>query len=116
MEVFVIPHSHCDPGWLQKYESKTYLSHTTNTLNAVVRFLQDYNVSGRFVWSEISYFSLWFEKQTPLVQEQVRTMAKEGRLEFVGGGWVQPDEAINTASSVVDQVCYEYDLLHLGHR
>ena len=47
----------------------------------------------KFIWAEISYFSWWWELQDQSVRQKVRTLLTNQQLEFVTGGWVQPDEA-----------------------
>mgnify|MGYP003867706403 CR=1 FL=1 len=51
----IIPHSHCDPGWLDTFEGY-YQDSVERILSAVTAMLQE-DKSRRFVWSEISFFS-----------------------------------------------------------
>lgn len=57
----------------------------------------------RFVYVEMAYFSLWFNRQTPQMQETVRKLVKEERLQFAGGAWTANDEATVHYQSVIDQ-------------
>ena len=36
---------------------------------------------------------MWWERQNETIKEQVRNLVREGRLEFVNGGWSANDEA-----------------------
>jgi hypothetical protein len=47
----------------------------------------------KFIWAEISYFEWWWKEQSADTQHVVRDLLKNKQLEFVTGGWVQPDEA-----------------------
>ena len=56
----------------------------------------------RFVASEMAFFEIWWNEQEPLVQQKVRQLVRDGRLEFVGGGYTQNDEAVTTYSAILD--------------
>ena len=47
----------------------------------------------RFTYVEMKFFSMWFYRQTSELQDQVRQLVKEHRLEFVNAGWSMHDEA-----------------------
>lgn len=59
LKVFVVPHSHNDPGWLATFD-EYYWSSTRHILDGVLRNLKQHS-DMKFVWAEISYFSRWFE-------------------------------------------------------
>jgi alpha-mannosidase II len=107
IEAHLIPHSHCDPGWLQTYEGY-YHSKVSHILTNVVAELLK-NSSRTFVWSEVSFFSLWYDSQPEEVRANTRKLIENKQFEFVGGGWVQHDEANAHYHQVVDQ-------LTVGHR
>lgn len=50
-ELFIVPHSHCDPGWLEPYEFY-YDNDVRFILTNIVTLLQE-NPDRRFVWSEM---------------------------------------------------------------
>lgn len=57
-----------------------------------------------FVWQELSYFSRWWREQDAGTRAAVLSLAKSGRFEFIGGGWVMHDEADTTYESAMNQV------------
>ncbi|KAK6617361.1 hypothetical protein RUM43_014370 [Polyplax serrata] len=58
--VILVPHSHNDPGWLKTYENYFHY-HSRNILNNLAEKLKVFpNMT--FIWSEISFFSQWWER------------------------------------------------------
>jgi len=41
----------------------------------------------------MKFFSMWFYRQTDDLQESVRALIREGRLELINAGWSMHDEA-----------------------
>jgi hypothetical protein len=102
LHVHIIPHSHCDPGWLDTFE-RYYQKDVSHILSGVLTQLwADRN--RRFIWAEISFFKRWWITQNHENRERFKTLVQRGQLEFIGGGWVQNDEANPTLESVVNQV------------
>eukprot|EP00980_Cylindrotheca_fusiformis_P004845 scaffold1034_cov127-Cylindrotheca_fusiformis.AAC.26 len=91
LTVYVVPHSHCDPGWLKTFDDY-FQSQTKQILTSVVEALK-LDKRRKFIWAEVSYFEWWWKEQTAETQDVVRELLKNKQLEFVTGGWVQPDEA-----------------------
>ena len=48
----------------------------------------------RYCWAEIMFFARWWDDQPDMVRARARQLAREGRLEFVEGGWSQADELV----------------------
>lgn len=102
LKVFVVPHSHNDPGWIQTFEE--YYERSTKSIFAnMLRHLTE-DESMRLIWAEISYFSRWYDNLSKEKQAQVLRLVKNGRLEFVSGGWVMPDEANSHWYSIIEQL------------
>jgi hypothetical protein len=91
LQVFVVPHSHCDPGWIKTFDDY-FQSQTRQILTTVVQALQR-DQRRKFIWAEISYFEWWYREQKDDIRKVVQTLLDNKQLQFVTGGWVQPDEA-----------------------
>lgn len=51
------------------------------------------NPERTFTQAEVMYFRMWWLNQSDATRQTVRKLVKEGRFEFVHGGWVATDEA-----------------------
>ncbi len=45
---------------------------------------------------------MWWNSQSREMQDKVRVLVKEKRLEFSGGGWVQNDEACPYFEDIIE--------------
>ncbi|KAJ1528589.1 hypothetical protein ONE63_006991 [Megalurothrips usitatus] len=101
-QVILVPHSHNDPGWLLTYEGYFHFK-TRNILNNMVSKLQALpNMT--FIWTEVSFFSQWWESAHPSKRHAVKKLLEDGRLEMTTGGWVMTDEANSHVFAMVDQL------------
>ncbi|KAH3763717.1 lysosomal alpha-mannosidase [Pelomyxa schiedti] len=100
--VFLVPHTHCDPGWLDTYQGY-YDTEVKFILDTVVEQLAA-NPSYKFTWAETSFFRLWWETQSDSKKNQFRSLLENGQIEFVMGGWSMADEGIVTHEAVVNDM------------
>ena len=95
--IHVVCHTHDDPGWLWTLDD--YFMGTDHCHVSVKRILDNMVISlsnkedRKFSYVEMSFFKLWYDKQTDQIKQKVKNFIKEGRLEIINGGWVMHDEA-----------------------
>ncbi|KAF2069784.1 hypothetical protein CYY_008891 [Polysphondylium violaceum] len=109
INVFLIPHSHCDVGWVQTYE-QYYSENVTVILNNVIDHLLK-DSTKKFNWAEIIYFERWYNSQSSILQNQVRQLINNKQLEFIGGGWAQNDEAATHHEAIINQMTLGHQFL-----
>lgn len=102
LKIFILPHSHNDPGWLQTFEGYFNTS-TKNILDLVVEKLTLYKEM-KFIWTEISFLDLWWKSASFKQKNNFKRLIKEKRLEIMTGGWVMTDEANVHYHAMLDQL------------
>uniref|UniRef100_A0A336LYZ7 Alpha-mannosidase n=1 Tax=Culicoides sonorensis TaxID=179676 RepID=A0A336LYZ7_CULSO len=109
LNVHLVPHTHDDVGWLKTVDQYYYGSRNS-IQKAGVQYILDSVVQAllndpekKFIYVESAFFFKWYDKQTPELQEKVKMLVNEGRLEFIGGAWSMNDEADTHYNSIVDQ-------------
>ncbi len=102
LTLHLVPHSHCDVGWLQTVDSLSRMN-VSRILNGVVGNLaNDTKRRRRFIWDEMAFLQLWWEKQATVQQKQdFKQLVSEGRIEFVDNGWSQHDMGCTTLDSML---------------
>ncbi|KAI6221017.1 Alpha-mannosidase [Aphelenchoides fujianensis] len=108
LEVIVVPHSHCDPGWKDTFEG--YATTVNRILDATLAELEA-NADLRFIFAEIAFFERWWTGLAPSERERVRRLLHGGQLEIVTGGWVMSDEASSHVFSIVMQLFEGHEFL-----
>ncbi|XP_065303075.1 lysosomal alpha-mannosidase-like isoform X1 [Dermacentor albipictus] len=102
INVHVLSHSHIDAGWLQTvdviYETYAAAIYDTTTFALVQK------PSRRFVSAENVFFARWWRQKPAQIKDSVRQLVLSGRLQFVGGGWTQNDEAVTHYTAIIDQM------------
>lgn len=102
LQVFLVPHSHNDPGWLKTFDDY-FRDQTQHILNNMVVKLQEDN-QRKFMWSEISYFAKWWDGIDNQKRDAVKKLIEQKQFEIVTGGWVMADEASPHYFSLIDQL------------
>ncbi|XP_018012981.1 alpha-mannosidase 2 [Hyalella azteca] len=110
LKVFLMPHSHNDPGWLKTYEEYFFQQSSKILQNMVTKLMLYPKMT--FVWAEVSFLTLWYERAHPTMRHQLLSLLKEGRLEVLTGGWVMPDEASTHLYALVDQMVIGHQWLN----
>ncbi|KAG5669807.1 hypothetical protein PVAND_000100 [Polypedilum vanderplanki] len=99
LKVFIVMHSHNDPGWLYTFD-EYYEKQTKNIFENMLKYLTK-NEKLKLIWAEIVYFSKWFDSLDEISKEKVKMLIERKQLDFVTGGWVMPDEAASHWYSVL---------------
>ncbi len=115
--VHLAGHSHDDPGWLKTVDeyytganSTIYLAAVELIFDSVIDQLLK-EPTRKYSFCEISFFSRWWTEQNSLTKAKVRALVKEGRLDFLNGGWVMHDEAGSHYMSMIDQTTLGHQFL-----
>uniref|UniRef100_A0A3Q0SVF1 Alpha-mannosidase n=1 Tax=Amphilophus citrinellus TaxID=61819 RepID=A0A3Q0SVF1_AMPCI len=110
LNVHLVPHTHDDVGWLKTVD-QYYYGDRNNIQHAGVQYILDSvvdqllkNPDRRFIYVETAFFYRWWKQQSSSMQQAVKQLVNEGRLEFVNGGWCMSDEATTHYSAVIDQM------------
>uniref|UniRef100_A0A3P8PCL8 Lysosomal alpha-mannosidase n=1 Tax=Astatotilapia calliptera TaxID=8154 RepID=A0A3P8PCL8_ASTCA len=110
LNVHLVPHTHDDVGWLKTVD-QYYYGDRNDIQHAGVQYILDSvvdqllkNQDRRFIYVEMAFFYRWWKSQSSSVQQTVKQLVNEGRLEFVNGGWCMSDEAATHYSAVIDQM------------
>lgn len=81
LKVFVVPHSHNDPGWLKTFD-EYYEQSTKSILTNMLHQLSD-NEDMTFIWAEISYFSKWYEQLASAQKSAVKRYVPRALVHYV---------------------------------
>lgn len=102
LKIFVVPHSHNDPGWIRTVD-EYYEKQSRFILDTIVETLSK-DVRRKFIWEEMSYMERWWRDASEDKRESLTNLVKNGQLEIVGGGWVMNDEANSHYFALIEQV------------
>ena len=104
-----MPHSHNDPGWLKTIDG--YFATATKSIITNIVDKLTINKNMTFIWTEMSYLSLWWDGASSAQKSKMRSLVDEGRLEIPTGGWVMTDEANVDLFSMIDQLVEGHSFL-----
>lgn len=100
--VYVVPHSHCDPGWVKTLD--TYFNdQVRGILDNMVIKLEAYPKM-KFMYAEMSFFSMWWNQIDQYKKNKVKKLIENGQFEIITGGWVMNDEANTHYFAMIDQL------------
>ncbi|XP_015879233.3 alpha-mannosidase 2 [Ziziphus jujuba] len=102
LKIFVVPHSHNDPGWKLTVE-EYYDRQSRHILDTIVETLSK-DSRRKFIWEEMSYLERWWRDATDEKRESFINIVNNGQLEIVGGGWVMNDEANSHYYAIIEQM------------
>ncbi|KAF3786241.1 Alpha-mannosidase 2 [Nymphaea thermarum] len=102
LKIFVVPHSHNDPGWKLTVE-EYYLQQSRHILDTIVETLSK-DTRRKFIWEEMSYLQRWWRDASDSKKQDLISLVKNGQLEIVGGGWVMNDEANSHYFAIIEQM------------
>jgi hypothetical protein len=109
LDIFILPHTHDDVGWLQTV-SGYFGGSVTHILSSVTEELSA-NPAYRFIWSETKWFELWWPLQNTTTQGKFREIVRSGQFEFVGAGWSQSDEVTPSYRDIIDNTVTGHEFL-----
>ncbi|CEF69960.1 Alpha-mannosidase 2x [Strongyloides ratti] len=109
INVFLIPHTHDDPGWLKTFE-EYYNDDVSRILYGMLNYLSKKNKM-KFVYVEMSFFELFYSTLSLLNRQKVKRLLDNEKLEILTGGWVMTDEANSHFFSQIVQLFEGHEFL-----
>ncbi|TNV85114.1 hypothetical protein FGO68_gene2057 [Halteria grandinella] len=107
--IHMVCHSHDDVGFQQTGE-EYYTNKVNNVITSVVEALTA-DTRYKFSQTEMFFFSKWWREHNETMREKVRGFVREGRFEFLLGGWVANDEACPTFEEIIANIQMGHDFL-----
>ncbi|KAE9552439.1 hypothetical protein FO519_004347 [Halicephalobus sp. NKZ332] len=110
VNIHLVTHTHDDMGWLKTADDYFNGFHN-DQVKVGVQYIIDTMLDGlkrnkdrKFCYAEVGFLTRWLENRSPKEVQDLIDLVNNGQLEFVGGGWVQPDEAATHYVDLIDQV------------
>jgi len=101
-KVFVVGHSHIDAVWL--WTRTETVEVCRKTFSEVIDLIKKYP-GFCFSQSTAQYYE-WMEKKYPEIFREIKEQVKNGRIEPVGGMWVESDCNLPSGESLARQILY----------
>lgn len=108
LNIHLICHTHDDPGWIKTIDQYYYGSQKEKTAVGVRYILStvmdelEKDKNKRFSWCETSFLWRWLVDSKE--RKRLQKLVQQGQIEFIGGGWVQNDEATAYYVDIIDQM------------
>ncbi|VDM36742.1 unnamed protein product [Toxocara canis] len=111
VDVFVVLHSHVDPGWLQTFDE--YYDNKVACLFSVTIFVFGAIIISCIIILLLNFFvhSILNNVVGALDQYKDLRLVKEGRFEVTGGSWVMTDEATPYFWASIDNMIVGHQFL-----
>jgi alpha-mannosidase len=100
--IHMIGHGHIDPTWLWRW-TEGFEEIRATFRSALARM--DESPEFKFTASSACFYA-WVQKVDPELFARIQERVREGRWEFVGGMWIEPDCNIPAGESFVRQGLY----------
>ncbi len=100
--IFVVPHFHFDVAWIKTYEEYSEIG-LSNILDVLKLIEQESEY--RFCLDQVALVQPFWEK-FPELQENLKRMVKEGKIELVCGMYSMPDANIPSGEFLVRQFLF----------
>lgn len=100
--IHLVPHTHDDVGWLKTVNG--YFNDEVNSILDTVIDMLIKNKDRKFVYVEMAFFKLWWDKQTEAKKDQVRVLVTNRQFEVVNAGWSMNDEACPYYEEIIDNM------------
>ena len=113
--VHVAPSSHLDPGWFQTVDDLYEDLFRFTILNVTAAL--ELNPSRTYASEITSIWAMFVGEFATVGRTRLKSLISSKQLEFCGGGWTQPDEAITRFEDLIDEQTLGHAFLTsvLGH-
>ncbi|MHA1584736.1 MAG: alpha-mannosidase [Promethearchaeota archaeon] len=101
-DIHIITQSHLDMAWLWRYAQTRRKA--IRTLTKVVYHAEKYP-QFRYALSSPQLLA-WVKEDDPILFAKVKELQKEGKIELVGGSWVEPDCMMPSGEAMIRQRLY----------
>lgn len=117
INIYLLPHTHDDVGWLKTADQYFYgsrndiqLAGVQYIIDSVVTTLAKYPKM-KFIYVEIAFFWRWWKNADNLKKGLARNLIESGKLEFINGGWSMHDEANPYYEDMIGNMAAGHDFL-----